>query len=83
MKAGRGMKGERTPSLEEEIDRLVDECRSSCLWYLRPDYYPANDLQRERVLERIQKNGDRAAFQRAAELRRCLSLRSSARSAVS
>lgn len=71
------------PRIEEEIDRLVDECRLSCLWYLRPDYYPKDDLQRDRVLERIQRNGDRAAFQKAAELRRWLSLRSSARSAVS
>lgn len=77
------MQDQRATSLEEEIDRLVDECRTSCLWYLRPDYFPADDAQRDRVLERIQRNGDRAAFQRAAELRRCLSLRSSARSAVS
>lgn len=77
------MTEDRGPRIEEEIDRLVDECRSSCLWSLRPDYYPKDDLQRDRVLERIQKNGDRAAFQKAAELRRWLSLRSSARSAVS
>lgn len=77
------MTEDRDPRIEEEVDRLVDECRSSCLWYLRPDYYPKDDLQRNRVLERIQRNGDRAAFQKAAELRRWLSLRSSARSAVS
>jgi len=77
------MKEERGPRIEEEIDRLVDEFRSSCLWFLRPGYYPQNDLQRDRVLERIQRSGDRATFQKAAELRRCLSLRSSARSAVS
>lgn len=77
------MKDERGSRIEEEIDQLVDECRSSCLWYLRPDYYPKDDLQRDSVLVRIQRNGDRAAFQKAAELRRWLSLRSSARSAVS
>ena len=77
------MKDERGSRIEEEIDHLVDECRSSCLWYLRPDYYPKDDLQRDSVLERIQRNGDRATFQKAAELRRWLSLRSSARSAVS
>lgn len=71
------------PRIEEEIVRLVDEYRSSCLWYLRPDYYPEDDRQRDRVLERIQQSGDRTAFQKAAELRRWLSLRSSARSAAS
>lgn len=74
---------ELDPRIEEEVDRLVDECRSTCLWYLRPDYYPKDDRQRDRVLERIQRGGDRAAFQRAAELRRWLSLRFSARSAAS
>lgn len=74
---------ELDPRIEEEVDRLVDECRSTCLWFLRPDYYPKDDRQRDRVLERIQRGGDRAAFQRAAELRRWLSLRSSARSAAS
>jgi hypothetical protein len=83
MQTGSGMQDERPPGLEEEIDRLVDEYRSSCLWYLRPDYYPSDDPQRDRVLERIQRSGDRAAFQKAAELRLCLSLLSSARSAVS
>ncbi len=77
------MKDERGPMIEEEIDRLVDEHRSSCLWYLRPDFYPEDDVQRDRVLERIQRSGDRTAFQKAAKLRRWLSLRSSARSAVS
>ena len=76
------MKDERGPMIEEEIDRLVDEHRSSCLWYLRPDFYPEDDVQRDRVLERIQRSGDRTAFQKAAKLRRWLSLRSSARSAV-
>jgi hypothetical protein len=77
------MQEDNTKGIEREIDELVDELRSSCLWYLRPDYYPANDRQRDRVLERIQRHGDRAAFQRAAGLRKWLSLPSSGRSAVS
>ncbi|KAA0254529.1 hypothetical protein FBQ97_17055 [Acidobacteria bacterium ACD] len=77
------MPDERGHELEKEIDRLVDECRSSCLWFLRPDYYPSDDTQRDRVLLRIEQNGDRATFQRAAELRRWLSLRSSGKSAAS
>ena len=77
------MQEDNAKGIEREINELVDEFRSSCLWYLRPDYYPADDKQRDRVLERIQRHGDRAAFQRAAEFRKWLSLRSSARSAVS
>ena len=77
------MREDSADGIEKEINQLVDECRSSCLWYLRPDYYPADDMQRDRVLERIQRHGDRAAFQRAAEFRKWLSIHSSARSAVS
>lgn len=67
----------------EAIDRLVDDCRASCLWFLRADYYPTTDEERLRVLGDIQRHGDRAAFQRASELRQWLSRRSSAPSAAS
>jgi hypothetical protein len=69
--------------LAQEVDRLVDEYRSRCLWFLRPDYYPSNDDDRLRVLDYIERYGDRAAFQRAAEVRQWLSQNSSARSASS
>jgi hypothetical protein len=68
---------------EAAVNRLVDEYRSRCLWFLRPDYYPMDMAQRVRVLGQIQKNGDRTAFLKAAELRQCLSRASSAGSASS
>jgi hypothetical protein len=63
------------------IDRLVDQYRARCLWFLRPDYYPATTAERLRVLDYIQERGDLSAFRRAAELRRCLSPGSSEKSA--
>jgi hypothetical protein len=43
------------PGLEVAVDRLVDECRSQCLWYVRPDYYPRTDGERLEILEAIQE----------------------------
>lgn len=63
------------------VNRLVDEYRHRCLWFLRADYYPTSDEQRLRVLDYIQRYGDRAAFQQAAEIRLWLSRTSSAASA--
>jgi hypothetical protein len=64
-----------------EIDDLVDECRSTCLWYQRPDYYPRTDLERWRALDDIQKHADLETFRRAGRLKECLSRRSSSESA--
>jgi hypothetical protein len=69
--------------IPDAVDRLVDEYRSRCLWFLRSEYYPATDTERLQVLEYIERYGDREAFRRAAEIRRWLSRTSSARSAVS
>jgi hypothetical protein len=69
-----------TPSREDvarEVDELVDECRTTCLWYQRPDYHPRTDLERLQVLDAIQKHADARTFQRAARLKEWLSLRSS------
>jgi hypothetical protein len=67
----------------EAIDRLVDEYRDQCLWFLRSDYYPSNLQQRLRVLDYIQQRGDRAAYQKADEARRWLLRESSEASAAS
>lgn len=63
---------EPSASIEESIDRLVDEYRTRCLWFLRPGYYPATREQRLRVLGYIERHGDVNAFRKAAALRRCL-----------
>jgi hypothetical protein len=68
------------PSAEDvarEVDELIDECRSTCLWYQRPDYYPRTDPERWRVLDAIQKHADLATFRRAGRLKEWLSQLSS------
>jgi hypothetical protein len=70
-------------SVHAAIDALVDEYRARCLWFLRQDYYPASDAERLRVLQYVERYGDRDGFVRAGALRRWLSQNSSAGSAVS
>jgi hypothetical protein len=55
-------------ALDCEIDRLVDEYRDRCLWFLREDFYPRNDPERLRTLDSIAQRSDRVGFQRAREL---------------
>ena len=64
----------------EAVDRLVDEYRHRCLWFLRDDYYPVTDDERLRVLAYIERHGDRRAYLRAAQVRQWLSRASSATS---
>ena len=66
-----------------EVRRLVDSYRSRCLWFLREDYYPRSLEEILRVLEQVERSGDRAAFVQAGEIRRWLSHPSSATSAGS
>lgn len=65
-------------SQAEAIVRLVDEYRTRCLWFLRPDFYPATTAERLRVLGYIERYGDREGYRRAAALRRWLLQDSSA-----
>jgi hypothetical protein len=69
--------------LERQVDTLVDTCRTGCLWFLRPDYYPRTDRERLRVLDAIQKHAGLDAFRQAARLKRWLSPLSSETSAGS
>ena len=68
-------------SVIEAINRLVDEYRIRCLWFLRPDYYPATREERLRILSYIERRGDREGFQRAGTLRQWFSRHSNATSA--
>ena len=56
----------------ESINRLVDEYRTRCLWFLRPDYYPATREEQLSVLGYVERYGDVMAFRRAARLRQWL-----------
>jgi len=82
--ASRGTAPERDrDEIVRAIDRLIDECRVQCLWYVRPDYYPRTDLERLRMLEAIQERSGLAVFQRAGALKTWLSRHSSDASASS
>ncbi len=70
-------------SFEGELGELIDEARSSCLWYLRPDYRPRTDPEIEATLRAIERRGDRATFARARRLRQWHSRRSNVASAAS
>ena len=63
--------------VEATVRRLVDDYRDRCLWFLRQDYYPARPAEILRVLDQVERHGDRAAHLRAAEIRRWLSRTSS------
>jgi hypothetical protein len=71
------------PDAEAALRQLVDEYRHRCLWFLRRDYYPSTLSEAERVLDAIQRHGDRDGFRRAERIRQWLSRPSSATSAGS
>ena len=83
MDTSAGARGNEEETAAEEVNRLVDEYRVRCLWFLRPDYYPTTLKERLRVLEYIERHGDREGFRRAAMLKRWLSPHSNAPSAGS
>ena len=68
--------------LMESVNTLVDEYRTRCLWFLREDYYPQTLADAARVLDYIERYGDKEAFQKAATLRQWLLQNSNAPSAV-
>ena len=58
---------------QDLLRAIVDQYRDRCLWFLRPGYYPESLEEALRVLDSIQRHGDREAFERAGEVRRWLS----------
>ena len=75
---------EATPrSVADALNGLVDQYRTQCLWFLRSDYYPGTRDAQLRVLDYIQRYGDREAHVRAATIRQWLSQHSSAGSVTS
>jgi hypothetical protein len=53
----------------QQLEEWVEEYRDRCLWFLRPDYVPRTDAEMLRVLDWIERYGDRAAYRRAEEIR--------------
>ena len=72
-----------SPEAAAALRELVDAYRSRCLWFLRRDYYPGTVAEARRVLDAIERHGDRDGFRRAARIRQWLSPSSSATSAGS
>ena len=70
-------------AIADGVNRLLDDYRVQCAWFLRGDYYPMNLEARLRVLDHVERHGDREGFRRAAELRRWLLPTSNAPSAGS
>jgi hypothetical protein len=68
---------------DDSLRRFVDEYRARCLWFLRPSYYPTTIADWTRVLDSIERHGDREAFVRVARVRTWLSRRTSDASAAS
>jgi hypothetical protein len=48
-----------SPEADAALRELVDAYRDRCLWFLRTDYYPATTAEAHRVLDAIQRHGDR------------------------
>jgi hypothetical protein len=73
---------DETRSPVDVVNALVDEYRTRCLWFLRPDYYPATRDAQLRILDCVQRYSDRAGYVRAATIRQWLSQISSGDSAA-
>ena len=54
--------------ISEKLAVLIEEYRDRCLWFLRPDYFPVNPSDRRRVLDWIERYGDRSGYERAEEI---------------
>ena len=70
-------------TLADAVNTLVDDYRTRCLWFLRADYYPATREARLRVLDYVQRYGNRDAHVRAATIRQWLLQSSNADSVAS
>lgn len=67
-------------ALLEQVIRLTEDYRDRCLWFLDARFVPANEEEALRVLDLIERYGDRAAFERTSRLRAWLSRPSSPKS---
>ena len=68
---------------QDHLRAIVDQYRGRCLWFLQSGYYPETVEEALRVLDSIQRYGDREAFRRAGEVRQWLSQATNAKSAGS
>jgi hypothetical protein len=59
--------------LQQQLLALIECYRSRCLWFLAKDFVPETPAQAMRVLEYIERYGDREAFVQARRLKQWLS----------
>lgn len=55
--------------VQQQLVDLIEEYRDRCLWFLRPDYLPGTPEEARRVLDLIERYGDRAGYRRAEEIK--------------
>ncbi len=58
--------------VQKKLADLIEEYRGRCLWFMRPDYMPGTPEEVRRVLDLIERYGDRAGYRRAEEIKACL-----------
>lgn len=59
--------------ITQQLMELIGRYRSRCLWFLAEDFVPETRQQAVRVLEYIERYGDREGFVQARRLKQCLS----------
>lgn len=56
-----------------DYQSVVNDYRSTCLWFANDVLHPENELQLEQVLSAIESSGDIEAFKRVGRIRKWLS----------
>ena len=59
--------------IEKQLAELIERYRLRCLWFLAEDFVPETHEQAVRVLEYIERYGDREGFVQARRLKQWLS----------
>jgi hypothetical protein len=70
---GQNRIGRMQDDLEQQLVELIEHYRVRCLWFLAEDFVPATPEQAVRVLEYIERYGDREGFVQARRLKQWLS----------
>ena len=55
-----------------EFQSVVKDYRGMCLWFMKSDLHPENDIQLEQILSSIESHGDLVAFKRVGRIRQWL-----------
>ena len=67
----------------DKLRSFIARYRAQCLWFLKEDYFPSTPEETIRVLEYIERHGDREGFITARRMKQWLLRNSSAESAGS